>query len=215
MRLSVISLIIFLWPSFAWANDQQASILIPKIGRVIIRTHIDKSATLSPPFLTIENTEGKLLKRIDFALEGVGSYPSILKFKVIHLSEETSPFMIAVASSPSGSDIHFETAIIGFVNGEILELTKHIESSSQDALCLEQKSTRNTFGVVFFNFIWEEAHYDPHRYEAFLYEWSGTKLDKINVKQTKKRHKNWKGAAVELGYHCQEDLIQTTNPNYK
>jgi hypothetical protein len=91
----------------------------------------------------------------------------------------------------------------------------HIASSSQDALCFERLSTPNTFGFIFLNFIWKEAHYDPHRYEATLYEWTGNKLEKINVKQTKKRYKDWKGAAAELGYHCQEDLIQTTNPNYK
>jgi hypothetical protein len=200
--------------SLPWIKDQQTSILIPKIRRVIIRTHIDKSPALSPPFLSIENTEGKLLKRIDFVLEGVDSYHSILKFKVIHLSKEIAPLIIAVASSPGGSDIDFETATIGFVNGEILELTEHFESSSQDALCLEKGGTPHKFGLIFFNFILEEAHYDPHRYEATLYDWSGTQLEKINVKQTKKQYKNWKDAAVELGYHCQEDLIQTTNDMY-
>jgi len=215
MRLSAICLVIFFWASLTWADDQQASILIPKIGMAIIRTHTDKSPALSPPFLTIETTERKLLKRIDFGLEGVGSHPCILRFKVIDLSKGIAPFIVAVASSPGGSDIHFETAIIGFVNGEIIETTKHVKSSSQDALCLKKMSTRNTFGIVFFKFIWEEAHYDPHRYEAILYESSGTKLNKISVNQTKKKHKDWKGAAVELGYHCQEDLIQTTNPSYK
>jgi hypothetical protein len=81
MRVSAISLIIFCWTSLALANDQQASILIPKIGTVIIRTHIDKSPSLSSPFLTIENAEGKLLKRIDFELKGVDAvtlYPSLL-----------------------------------------------------------------------------------------------------------------------------------------
>jgi hypothetical protein len=200
--------------SLPWIKDQQASILIPKIGKAIIRTHIDKTPALSPPFLSIENTEGKLLKRIDFVLEGIESYHSILKFKMIHLSKEIAPLIIAVASSPEDSDIDFETAVIGFVNGEIFELMEHFESSSQDALCLEKGGTPHKFGLIFFDFILEEPHYDPHRYEATLYEWSGTQLKKINVKQSKKQYRNWKDAAAELGYHCQEDLIQTTNNMY-
>jgi|MudIll2142460700_1097286.scaffolds.fasta_scaffold52083_1 hypothetical protein len=218
MRLSAISLIVFSFTSLAWANDQWASILIPKIGTVIIRSHIDKSPSLSSPFLTIENAEGKMLKRIDFELKGVNAlilYPSLLNFKVVYPEKESSPIVVAVASSPGGSDIHFETTLIGFLNGKIVELTpNHIESSSQDALCLENLGAGRPIGLVFFNFLWEEAHYDPHRYEAILYEWSGTKLDKISVKQTKERQKDWKGAAAELGYHCGEDLIRTTNSRY-
>jgi hypothetical protein len=220
MRLSAISLIVLSFTSLAWANDQQASILIPKIGAVIIRSHIDKSPSLSSPFLTIENAEGKMLKRIDFELKGVGIdavtlYPSLLNFKVVYPEKESNSIIIAVASSIGGSDIHFETTLIGILEGKIVELTpKHIESSSQDALCLENLGAGRPIGLVFFNFLWEEAHYDPHRYEAILYEWSGTKLNKISMKQTKKRHKDWKGAAAELGYHCGEDLIRTTNPHY-
>jgi len=219
MRLTAISIIIFCCASFAWANDQQASISIPKIGKVMIRVHIDKSPTLSAPFLTIENTERKVLKRIDFALKGVGAvdrYPSLLNLKVIYPEKEASPIIIAVASSPGGSDIHFETALIGFFNGEISELTpNHIESSSQDALCLEDPRGHQKIGFVFFNFIWEDAHYDPHRYEASFYEWTANKLVQVSVKHTKKKYNDWKGAAAELGYYCRQDLIQTTNSHYK
>jgi hypothetical protein len=115
MRLTAISLIIFLWTSFAWADDQHASISISQIGKIVIKAHTNKSPGLSSPFLVIGNDEGKVLKRIDFALKGVGAvdlYPSLINFKVIYPSKENSPFIIAVASSPGGSDIHFETTII-------------------------------------------------------------------------------------------------------
>ena len=149
-------------------------------------------------------------------MEGTGSYPSVLKFKAITIKDELSPIIVAVATSPGGSDIHFETTLIGFLNGAIFELTPtHIKSSSQNALCLEKNGDGHHLQIVYFNFLWEEAHYEPHRYEAILYEWDGNELAKINIKETTNKHKNWKGAATELGYHCQEDLIQSTNQTYK
>ena len=160
-----------------------------------------------------QDKKGKILKKIDFKLYGTPAdtlFPSILNFKAIYPDKNSTPLIIAVASSPGGSDIHFETTIIGFISGKIVELTPdHIDSSSQDALCLEEKN------FILFNFLWEEAHYDPHRYEAISYKMTNDKLEKIETKQTKKKYKDWKGAASELGYHCGDDLIQTTNPSYK
>ncbi len=185
-------------------------------GEVRIKTHTSNPNPTSPPFLTFEDKSGKILKRIDFQLEGAGPYPSTAKVKVIPMSKGTNPLIIAVASSPGGSDIHFESTIIGFVNGQIQEvLAKHIESSSQDALCIENMDENQKASLVLFHFLWEEAHYEPHRYEATSFVRDGNVFKQVNVKQTKKKHSDWEGAAAELGYHCNADLISEANQEYK
>ena len=207
---------IFLLTSAAWADEKQTSLSIPQLGTIIIKSQIDQTPALSPPFLVIENAEGKVLKRIDFKLKGIGDppilHPSELGFSIIQRDKDT-PIIVAVASSPGGSDIHFETTIIGFSKNRIIELApNHIESSSRDALCFES-SRPNHF--ILFSFLWDHAHYDPTRYEATLYELTQSKLKLISKKKTKKEYKDWKGASEELGYTCKEDLIQIANANYK
>jgi hypothetical protein len=214
--LTVAYIYLIMIISFAWAKEESKLLSVAGFGQMKITAHISEPNSTSPPFLTFEDAAGKLLRRINFALEGFGSHPSILKFKVIQPTKESNPFIVSVASSPGGSDIHFETTIIGFVNGQISEvIPKHIESSSQDALCFDHPGDKKNLHLVFFNFIWESIHYEPHRYEVTSNEWTGSKFNRENMKQTVKKHKDWKGAAAELGYSCREDLISTINSNYK
>lgn len=203
-----------IWSSFAWAKDPELTVDISGMNRVTIRAEVDRSPALTSPILMFQDVGGNILKTIKFKLKGFGVdantiHPSLLNFKLIYLARDATPTIIAVASSPGGSDTHFETTIIGFINGRIVEFTpSHIDSSSQNALCVEG----NKF--VLFNFIDKEGHYDSHRYEVIEYKVTNSKLKKINMKQTKKKYESWKGAAAELGYQCGNDLIQAINPNY-
>jgi hypothetical protein len=214
VKLVLINLIAVAWASLASAQGQQATISIPGLGQIIITAHIRTPKPTSPPFLTFETVEKKLLKRIEFALEGTDEYPSVLRFKVLHQKSDPNPLIVAVASTPGVSALIFETAILGFVNGKISELTTaHFESQSLNGLCFGTFGKYRTLGFVYFDFFQAEgeAHYDPHRYEAELYEWKTNKFVQISSKQTKKKYPYWKEAAVELGYHCQYDLLSALN----
>jgi len=136
MKFVLINLIAVAWASLASAQGQQATRSIPGLGQITITAHIATPKSTSPPFLTFETAEKKLLKRIDFTLEGVMEYPSIIRFELIQQSTPPSPLIVAVASSPGGSTSNFETAIVTFVGGQIIDATtNHIESQSLDALC--------------------------------------------------------------------------------
>jgi hypothetical protein len=212
MKLILVCLVLVGWWSVVWAKGQQATISIPGIGQTIITAHIAAPKPTSPPFLTFETAAGKLLKRIDFALDGIDEYPSLLKFTVIHPLKEAYPFIIAVATSPGGSAIRIETAIIGFVNGKIIEvIPDHLVSQGLDGLCVGFFGKHQRLGLVYFEFLWEEAHYDPHRYEASFFEWTGDKFSQIGSKQTKNRYREWKEAAAELGYQCRYDFLSALN----
>jgi len=193
---------------------QQLFLSVPKIGQIKITTDVAVPERTSRPFLTFETRDGKLLKRIEFALEGSYEYPSILKFKVLHQKSDPNPLIVAVASTPGGSALNFETAILGFINGKISELMDtHIDSHSLNALCFGIFGKHRGLAFVYFDFIQaeEEAHYDPHRYEVGLYEWKADKFVRISSKQTNRKYPCWKEAAVELGYHCQSDLLEVLN----
>jgi hypothetical protein len=195
-------------------NEQTLAVSV--VGEVKIKTYTSNPEPTSPPFITITDASGKLFKRIDFQLTGAGSYPSVAKFKTIKPAKDLNQLIVAVASSPGGSDIHFETTIIGFINGKVSELlSKHIDSSSQDALCMDNKDKNQKLRFIFFHFLWEEAHYEPHRYEAVSYIWDGNAFNPSDTVQSKNKHKEWKGAASELGYSCSHDLISEINHDYK
>jgi len=214
MKLVLINLIVVAWASFASAQGQQATISVPGLGQIIVTAHIRTPKPTSPPFLTFETIEKKLLKRVDFALEGIDQYPSLLKFKVFYSSKRPTPLVVAVASLPGGSALNFETSILAFVDGQITEaITDHIESHSLNALCFGTSGKDQNVGFVYFDFLSEdgEIHYDPHRYEATLLGWTGAKFTKIDTKRTKNKYKNWEEAAAELGCQCQCDLLETLN----
>lgn len=68
----------------ALAADQQAFLSIPKIGKIKITAHAAVPEHHAGPFLTLETADGKLLKRIDFALNGPEGYPNTLRFMILH-----------------------------------------------------------------------------------------------------------------------------------
>ena len=211
-KLIVGCLVLVSWWSVVWAKGQQATISIPGIGQTIITAHTATPKPTSPPFLTFETAVGNLLKRIDFTLDGIDEYPTLLRFTVSHSLKEASPFIIAVAASRGGSATRLETAIVGFVNGKIVEaIPNHFVGQTLDGLCVGFFGNHQIPGLVYFEFLWEEAHYDPHRYETSLYEWTGDKFTQIGKKQTKNRYTGWQGAAAELGYQCQDDLLPALN----
>lgn len=205
---------IFSLSSMVLGADQQAFLSIPKSGQIKITAHAAIPEQTSPPILTFETRDGKLLKRVEFALKGTDEYPSIVRFMVLHQENGPNPLIVAVASTPGVSSLIFETAILGFVNGIISELTTaHIDSWSQNAICFGTFGKSPGLGFVYFDYLQadEEARGDPHRYEAGLYEWKSNKFVQISSKQTKKKYPDWKEAAVELGYHCEQDLLEVLN----
>ncbi|HXX36250.1 MAG TPA: hypothetical protein VEM15_17410 [Thermodesulfobacteriota bacterium] len=214
IKLVLVNLIAVGWSALASAQGQQATISVLGVGQILVTAHTRTLKPTPTPFLTFETGERKLLKRVDFALESIDPYPSLLKFKVIYPSKKPSPVVVAVASLPGGSALNFETAILAFVDGQIIEaIPKHIESHSLNALCFGTFGKDQNVGFIYFDFLWEdgEIHYDPHRYEATLLGWTGARFTKMDSKRTKNKYRTWEGAAAELGYQCQCDLLESLN----
>jgi hypothetical protein len=214
MKTMSLGFLLLFGSSVVLGADHHAFLSIPKIGNVKISAHAATPQRTSPPFLTFETGGGKFLTRIEFALQGTDEYPSVLRFKVLHQKSDPNPLIVAVASTPGVSALIFETAILGFVNGKISELmTAHIESQGLNGLCFGVFGKYRSLGFVYFDFLQAdgEAHYDPHHYEAQLYEWRSNKFVQVSSKRTKRKYPYWKEASVELGYHCQYDLLSALN----
>ncbi len=135
--------------------------------------------------------------------------PSWVDARPLHMAGVPRTLIAVVAIVVGGSDQHFETTIVDANPGEIREVVApHIPSTSQDGLCAGHFGKSGTPGLLVTTFVWgDEAHYDPHRYSVTRYEWTGRFFEKQRARTTTIKHKGWKSALQELGYHCDRDLV--------
>ena len=220
LNLIILSIFMLAWPSMVLAADQQDFLSIPKVGKIKITAHAAVPERDAGPFLTLETADGKLLKRIDFPLGGPEGYPSALRFMILHQTSAPGPLIVALESTPAVSAVLFEAVVLGFIDGTVSELTaNHIEGQSINCLCFGYFGKYRSLGFVYFEDIYlddvPEAHYDPHRYQAKLYEWQRNQFDLVSSKNTKKKYAICEDAAVELGYQCQHDIFHELNPYSK
>ena len=221
MRLiKYIVVSIFSLSSMVLAADQQDFLLIPKVGKIEIIAHAAVPEHGVGPFLTLQTEDGKLLKRIDFEFGGNPGHPCTLRFKTFHQNSPPGPLIVALASTPAVSAVLFEAVILGFIDGKVRELTaNHIEGQSINCLCFGYFGNHRSLGFVYLEDIYlddvPEAHYDPHRYQAKLYEWQDNQFATVGSKKTKNKYRYCEDAAVELGYECQLQIFHELNPYSK
>jgi hypothetical protein len=202
------------------AADQQDYLSIPKVGRIKITAHAAVSEYQAGPFLTLETADGKLLERIDFALDGPEGHLNTLRFMILHQTSTHGPLIVALETTPAVSAVLFKAVILGFINGKVSELNPSpIEGQSINCLYFGYFGKDRSLGFLYFEDIYlddgPEAHYDPHHYQAKLYEWQGNQFVLVSSKDTKKKYRYCEDAAVELGYHCQHNIFLELNPYSK
>lgn len=114
----------------------------------------------------------------------------------------------------------FKALILGFIDERVSELKPSpIEGQSINCLCFGYFGKYHSLGFVYFEDVYlgdgPEAHYDPHHYQAKLYEWQGSQFVLVNTKNTKEKYRYCEDAAVEIGYQCQHNIFIELNPYSK
>lgn len=200
---------------FFYAAD--ANTFSCSLGTFVINKSTKDGGPWGPPQLTISTVDGKIVGKVQFALDGAAPYPAVLKYKVIIVPGSKDPLLIAIAASPGGSDSHYEIAVIGVMNGQIAELCPtHIEANLLDSLCLVTLGSDNGMALVFFKFQWEdETHYAPHRYKATIYKITDTGLLVKGTLESSGKYSSWQGAANEMGIKAHYNLLEIIAPNYR
>ena len=208
----ILSLLMVAWSSSAMATDQQAFLLIPKVGKIKITAHAAPPNHGVGPFLTLETADGKLLKRVDFESGRTPGNPGVLRFVILHQTTAPGPLIVALNSIPAVSAVLFEGMILGFIDGKVSELTaSHIDGQSINCLYFGHFANNRSLGFVYFEDIYlddgPEAHYDPHYYQANLYQWQGKQFELVSSRRTRKKYRYCKDAAVEQGYRCRYEIF--------
>jgi len=95
-----------------------------------------------------------------------------VKFKVVDIHSFPSPFVIAFAVQPTGTDEWIDVKLIAEKDSHIVELNpEQIHITIQDGLYLGYINTHYGNGLVIWNFEWDAAHYEPHTYAVTIYHW--------------------------------------------
>jgi len=186
------------------------------VGTLSVRVDIQQMDERNSAQLVIADSSGHELKRVVFFLYGDRQYPVVLKFKVVKFQKLQDPIIVAVATTPGGSDTWYEVALIGIDNGKVIELLPiHLEANYLDALCLLDNPKFAKQGFVFLHFEGYEAHYAPHLYMVRYYELSQVRLQLLSATETHHRYDSWRGAAKELHYALQGNLLEEIAPDYR
>jgi len=197
----------------------------PELGAVVVESHFtpsfdypdDPKTFIKRPYLTCSSPTGHELCRIQF-LESADDWEKRpLNFAVVHLPQHPTPFIVVVAVQPGGSDHDFESTVVGVVKGMLCDLIpEHPHSNVQGAFCVGKFGKDHRLGALSLNFIWEDGvHYQSHRYECTVYEWTGAEFRKKTVIETRLAYESWKDAAKELGFRCETDFGELLLPEYR
>jgi hypothetical protein len=135
-----------------------------------------------------------------------------LRFQVINVPRIRSPFIMAVAVTPGGSDCGFSGAMYGLASGKIARLFDGLlDSTIQGGLYFGKLNAQLGYGFVGWYYDGSEgAHYDQHRYWVTVYQLKGERLIKVHRRLT--RHKyvldNSDKAPLEFGFRVTDQRSQ-------
>lgn len=212
----------FFWPLlFSFRHGAvSAQVFFPAHGFTTVTADTSFAA---PPALSIVNAAGALLLRVQYDLGANlteeqrrdSPVPDTMGFRVVN-SADVGPVVVAAAGAPGGSDASFETVFVGEIGGSLRDLLPdHPKTSIQDAVCLGRFGRGRRLGVVVAKFIWgQEIHYAPHRYDVWLYLWSGHAFELSSHRRTTRRHQSFRGALAEVGFRCRYDFRRALLPDF-
>jgi hypothetical protein len=98
-----------------------------------------------------------------------------LRFKAFDVKGMPSPILMAVLASPGGSDEGFSIHLITEIDGKIKSINPGpIGLSIQDGIYLGYINHKHGIGMITCKFVWDAAHYAPHKYHISIYKWEQT-----------------------------------------
>jgi hypothetical protein len=112
-----------------------------------------------------------------------------LRFREVRSAGFPSPLIMAVAVTPGGSDDGFSLAVYGEIDGKFARLTdKTIDTDIQGGYYLGFLNKELGYGLVSWEFIWDDAHYAPHRYFMTIYRLQGGKFRKVLSVRSRRKY---------------------------
>jgi hypothetical protein len=135
-----------------------------------------------PPLLHFVSNDRKAVQTVKFdknivSFDEFAFTNCFLKFKIFEIKDLPSPIIIAMAVQPTGTDEWADVKLISEKNGKITELTPEpIKVTIQDGFYLGNINKQYGTGLITWNFQWDAAHYEPHKYEIKIYQWDNKKI---------------------------------------
>lgn len=163
-----------------------------------------------PPLLHFVTTDKKIIQTIKFnsdivPIDEFSFVNCFLKFKIFEIKDFPSPFLIALAVQPSATDEWADVKLISEKDGKITELNPEpIVITIQDGFYLGYINKQYGNGLVTWNFQWDAAHYEPHKYEIKIYQWDSKKTSFVFNKKfiTKRKHETGCDALKHYDLPC-------------
>lgn len=157
-------------------------------------------------FLNENGTTNTFQFEEDFkALDEFAYVNSFLRFKTFKINGLPFPLLIGIAVQPTATDKIFGVKLISQQNKAVKLLNPEpITLTLQDGIFLGHINKRHGTGMVTWNFQWDAAHYQPHKYEITIYNW-GTQNSRFNLKSkfvTKRKFKDGCSALKYYGLPC-------------
>jgi len=112
---------------------------------------------------------------LDVWLGASKSFKPRLRFRVMRVKGVAGPLVVAVMTSPGGSDSYWEATAVGVVDGSLEVLTyEELSTSEQGGFFFGDLGGGRGTGAAQWEFIWGEGegHYGEHQYEVKLYKWN-------------------------------------------
>jgi hypothetical protein len=132
---------------------------------------------------------------------------SFLRFKSFRIKGIAQTLIVGVAAQPTGTDEWAEVKIISERNDKIVVLHHDVLTITlQDGIYLG-------YGMVKWNFQWDAAHYEPHKYEISIYKWDSKNISFIpkNTFITEKKYKTGCAALNHYGLPCKNIRNEVIN----
>jgi len=224
MRL-LSTLILALLTFFASISPSEASPKVTQAGFI----HFKKSGSMrtlaveefgKPFLLYMFNEDDKLAYSASFdlaarKLQEFHYANPFLRFRSFRIRGLPSPLVAAVLASPGGSDEAFRVRLIGEIDGKISALHRDIQLTIQDGFCLGRIGKRYGYGMIIWRFLWNEAHYDPHRYEISIYRWDHKRQSFVFQRTftTKRKFKDGCRAVKYYGFNCKNYRDEVIRPD--
>ena len=98
---------------------------------------------------------------------------SFLRYKEYDIKGMPSPLVMGVSSQAGGSNTQFQIVLVAEIEGKICSINpKDVTMSTQDGIFLGYINKEFQYGMILWNFIWDSAHYDTHKYDITIYKWN-------------------------------------------
>ena len=173
--------------------DKAPMLLLMKGGNVCFSTQLDSACRFPHEF---------------------GYTNPFLRFRAFDLKGMPSPILMTVLAGPGGSDEGFAVDLIAEVDGKIKSIHPGpIRLSIQDGVYLGYINRKHGYGMITWKFVWDAAHYAPHKYHVAIYKWDQSTGRLILEEEftTEKQYEDGESALAHYGlpsHNFRNDVVR-------